>query len=107
MKETCLEEMAGIPKVFMMKSLERNKVAIRLGTKLEEIRENSIVISKSGVSEELPVDQIILAIGARPNLALEEIIKGKYSYTKAGDITGVADGIASVKEGYEAALNIK
>ncbi|MCB2294767.1 NAD(P)/FAD-dependent oxidoreductase [Clostridium algoriphilum] len=107
MKETCLEEMAGIPKVFMMKSLEHNKVAIRLGTKLEEIKENSIVISKNGVSEELQVDQIILAIGARPNLALDEIIKGKFSYTKAGDITGVADGIASVKEGYEAALNIK
>jgi len=107
MKDTCLEEMAGIPKVFMMESLEHNKVDIRLGTKLEEIREKSIVISKGGGSEELLVDQIILAIGSRPNLALEEIIKGKYSYTKAGDITGVADGIASVKEGYEAALNIK
>ena len=107
MKETCLEEMAGIPKVFMLKSLEHNKVAIKLGTKLEEIRANSIVISKKSVFEEIPVDQIILAIGARPNLALEEIIKGKYSYTKAGDITGVADGIDSVKEGYEAALNIK
>lgn len=106
MKETCFEEMAGIPKVFMMKSLEQNKVAIRLGTKLEEIKENSVVISKNGIAEDLPADQIILAIGARPNLALEEIIKGKYSYTKAGDITGVADGIASVKEGYEAALSI-
>jgi len=106
MKDTCLEEMAGIPKVFMMESLEHNKVDIRLGTKLEEIREKSIVISKGGDSEELLVDQIILAIGSRPNLALEAIIKGKYSYTKAGDITGVADGIASIKEGYEAALNI-
>ncbi|MBP2033985.1 2,4-dienoyl-CoA reductase-like NADH-dependent reductase (Old Yellow Enzyme family)/thioredoxin reductase [Clostridium algifaecis] len=107
MKETHLEEMAGIPKAFMIKSLEHNKVDIRLGTKLEEIRENSIVISKNGNFEEILVDQIILAIGSRPNLALEEIIKGKYSYTKAGDITGVADGIISAKEGYEAALNIK
>lgn len=106
MRETHLEEMAGIPKAFMMKSLEHNKVDTRLGTKLEEIRENSIVVSKNGVSEEISTDQIILAIGSRPNLTLEEIIKGKYQYTKAGDITGVADGIISTKEGYEAALNI-
>ena len=43
------------------------------------------------------MDQIILAIGVRPDLDLEEIIKGKYSYIKVGYITGVADGIASVK----------
>ena len=106
MKETHLEEMAGIPKVFMMKSLEHNKVDIRLGTKVEEITENSIIVSQGDCKEEINTDQIILAIGSRPQKDLEELINDKFPFTVAGDVTGVADGIESIKEGYEAALAI-
>lgn len=106
MKETHLEEMAGIPKVFMMESLKHNGVKIELGTKLEEIKENSILLNKNGTIKELEIDQLILAIGSTPNLSLEEFIKSKYSYTKIGDAKTVIDGIEAVKSGYEAALNI-
>lgn len=106
MKETHLEEMAGIPKVFMMESLEHNKVKIKLGTKLEEIKENSILLNKNGSIKELEIDQLILAIGSKPNNSLEEWLKDNYKYTKIGDAKAVIDGIEAVKSGYEAALNI-
>lgn len=106
MRETHLEEMAGIPKVLMMESLGHNKVGIHLGTRVDEITEGGLIVSKNGEKREISADQIVLSIGSRPVKDLENIIKDKYSYTIAGDATGVADGIESIKEGYEAALNI-
>ena len=106
MRDTHLQEMPGMPKTFLLESLAHNKVDIRLGTALEEITESSIVILKDAQREEIHVDQIIVAVGSRPDKSLEACVRGKLKYTVAGDATGVADGIESVKEGYEAALNI-
>lgn len=106
MRETHLAEMAGMPKAFLLESLAHNKVDIRLGTALEEITEKSMILRKGALKEEIPVDQIIIAVGSRPDKSLGVCLNGKFKYTIAGDATGVADGIESVKEGYEAAFNI-
>lgn len=112
MKNSHLEEMPGMPKAFMLESLEHNKVQIHLGTKVEEIKSNCLVVSKTNrikgnsYFEEIYADQIVLAIGSKLDNSLEETLKDKYNYTKVGDITGVADGIKAIKEGYEAGLNI-
>ena len=112
MRKTHLEEMPGMPKAFMMESLKHNRVDIHLWARVEEIRENCVVVSKvskidgSEYKEEIYADHIIMAIGSKPDITLEDFIIERYAYTVVGDSTGVADGIESIKEGYEAALKI-
>ncbi len=67
---------------FVDDSMSRIKpfgTEFRLGTKLEAIEENSIVVSsaKGRKTEIIPVDFVVLAMGVRPVNALEKELKEK------------------------------
>ena len=55
---------------------------IRLSSAVKEIKENSVIIEKNGVREELPADTVVLAVGFVENNALFNILQdmGKEVY---------------------------
>ncbi|MDR3225511.1 MAG: dihydrolipoyl dehydrogenase [Clostridiales Family XIII bacterium] len=91
-------EISGI----LQKNLESKGVRFLLGTKVTEVRKNS-VIAESGGAVEIPCDAALLSIGRRPapeDLALEQInvliengavVTGKHMQTNVPGVYAVGD----------------
>jgi len=53
---------------IMQKSFEHSGIKFHLGSKLTEIKDQSVIWEKDGKSQELVTDKVLLAIGRRPNI---------------------------------------
>lgn len=112
MNPTILDLMPDMPKKFMVDSFKHNDVDVFVSSKLEEIKADRVVYSNTNAftgeleTKEVLVDQVVMAIGSRPNTELQEFINANYNYAVIGDANNVADGINAIKTAYEAALNI-
>ena len=93
----------------------RNSVAgsphieVRLKTTVEEIKDRSIIIQKEGMFEELPVENVVLAVGMRNNNDLAEELKAGGQIEElyvVGDCNLPRTVKESIEEGALAARNV-
>ncbi len=84
----------------------RNKVTthpdieVRMETTVEEIKDESIIVQKKGIFEELPVKNVVLAVGMRNNNELAEALKAKGS-VKEVYVIGDCNIPRTMKEAFE------
>jgi 2,4-dienoyl-CoA reductase-like NADH-dependent reductase (Old Yellow Enzyme family)/thioredoxin reductase len=76
-------------------------VKVLTNTKLIEILEKEVVLERDGKGKLLPVDTVILALGAVPERGLVEKLVGRgISLYMLGDCATVGDALDAIREGY-------
>ncbi len=91
------------------KYLKDHGCRMLFGTKLKEIKENSVaVITEGEKEEEIPgFDQVVLAVGMKPREDLkEELEKRGITYKAAGDVVEVRRIMEATEEGARAAWEL-
>ena len=93
---------------FLLKSLEQNKVNITTSAKVIEFKSGSVVYQKDNTIYEIDnIDNVILAIGAKPVNGLAEKLKGKVKeIVIIGDAKQVRKALDAVQEGFYAGLKV-
>jgi 2,4-dienoyl-CoA reductase-like NADH-dependent reductase (Old Yellow Enzyme family)/thioredoxin reductase len=86
----------------------RNKVTthpdieVRTETTLEEIKDDSIVIQKNGIFEEINISNVVIAVGMKNNNSLSEELKSK-NFCKELYVIGDCNIPRTMKEAFEEA----
>lgn len=97
---------ADSPRKYLLKSLEENKVNILTKTAVKEIKDNSVIVD-NGSLQEIEVDNVVLAIGSRPEVTLKNELEEKgFNVVTIGDAAGVRLVMDAISEGFEAAMNL-
>jgi 2,4-dienoyl-CoA reductase-like NADH-dependent reductase (Old Yellow Enzyme family)/thioredoxin reductase len=93
-------------KMLLMDMLKSKGVKIMTNTKIDEIRKDGIAITRNGVSEVIPCDKVVLALGVKTDKTLYEQLKDKENVTFIANEKGLApaDGVQAVRWGYEAGI---
>lgn len=99
-------EMDAAPKEILMASLEKNRVALRPGTKVMEIADHDVIVEHDGSQELLPADLVVMAIGSRPNRQLLDEIPSGIRVQSVGDASTVGKALDGIDAAYQAALAI-
>lgn len=86
---------------LLLNRLNTKQVAMLSGVQHEEITEHGVVIiSKEGKSQVIEAETIVLAVGARPNLALLNELKGRVPEIHlAGDCVEPRDIMGAIADG--------
>jgi NADPH-dependent 2,4-dienoyl-CoA reductase/sulfur reductase-like enzyme len=75
-------------------------IEVRMETTVEEIKEDSILVQKKGVFEELPAKNVVLAVGMRNRNELAETLKAKGSVNEIY-VVGDCHVPRTMKEAFE------
>lgn len=96
------------PKYFLMKALKEAGVNIHTSASAKEVKEHAVKLEKNGETIWLEgIDQIIFAVGVRPNRELSEMLEGIDAKVIAvGDAAGAKNGFANVQEAFMAAYRV-
>ena len=96
LKSVTLIEMLGqlasdevvVPRWDLLADLEKNRVNVRLNTKVKEIKDDGVIVICGDREEFIPADSVILAVGAKPNNVFAEVL------TQAGyDVRTLGDAV--------------
>jgi len=109
MMDEIAKDMGPMRKVVVMDILGKSGIQIMTGTKCLDIKPGAITVDKGGVTEDLPFDSVVLAVGSRP-ADFSEIAalceKRGIPYSVAGDAKRVRKAIDAVAEAADIALSI-
>ncbi|HHV38908.1 MAG TPA: FAD-dependent oxidoreductase [Tepidimicrobium sp.] len=107
MMDSILPEPVFIQNLMMLTQLlDHPNIETKTSTKLMEIRDDSIIVSKDGVEEQLYCDNVVLAMGFAPNNGLYEELKDKIDIVNIGDSVQARRVLNTVKEAHDAILAI-
>lgn len=89
-------------------AVKEANMTVYTGTKVCEIRENSVVLEKKGKQIILEdVDTVVVAAGSRPVNILEAVVQELgLPVTVAGDSKKVRNGLHAIYEGYMAGYEV-
>ena len=91
----------------VLQDLRRYGVRVSTDTKVVEIFENSVIVSRGGKEERMPCDSVVLAVGSRPVRGLKEDLAGIVPEIHTiGDAKGPRKALDAVWEGYELGLTL-
>lgn len=99
-------DMESGAKHFLLESLKNNDVEIHVNAKVLEIKDDSVVLEVANGTKTIPANQVVLAIGSRPNNILLESIKDQYPTDVLGDAIAVGKALDGMTNAYEAAYRI-
>lgn len=107
MMDKILPEPVFIQNLMMLTQLlDHPNIKTRTSSKLMEIKDNSIIVSKDGKEEEIPCDSVVLAMGFAPNNRLYDELKDKIDIVNIGDSIRARKVINATREAYDAVLDI-
>jgi len=106
MQSELATDMEGGARHFMLESLKANDVASRTDSTVVEIRDNSVVIETGGERQEIPADQVIVAVGSKSNTQLLEEIGDRIPTIVLGDAMLVGKALEGINNAYAQALTI-
>ena len=93
--------------VMMLKDmLGKADVSIRLGLKVVGMEQGSVKVVKDGVEESIPYDDLMLALGFKPNLQLENELAGKVEVVTVGDAVKAGKILNAVWQGFSIANSL-
>lgn len=108
MMDKILPEPVFIQNLMMLTQLlDHPNLETKVSTKLMEIRDNSIIVSKDGIEEEIQCDNVILAMGFAPNIQMFEALKDRIDIVNIGDSIKARKVLNATREAYDAVLDIK
>ncbi|MFP3980938.1 MAG: FAD-dependent oxidoreductase [Desulfobacterales bacterium] len=93
----------------MLQDVSRFGIKTMPATRVLEITENGIKVQAEGggPAEEIEADTVVLCVGAKPNNALETLLKEKnIAHTVAGDAEDIGRAFEAVHAGYKAGMEI-
>ena len=67
------DDMSGI----LEKMISESTVDLRLNTRFKSIGDGNILLAKGNTSEEIPCDDVLMAVGMKPENSLENHLDGK------------------------------
>ncbi|MCM1989496.1 FAD-dependent oxidoreductase [Oceanirhabdus seepicola] len=101
MRDTLATDMEAASRNLLLKSLKKNKVKTFLNTTTVNITENSITVKNiDNIEYEIQADQVVIAIGSRPNNELYTQFKNIIPTSIIGDALQVRKAIDATHEGY-------
>jgi 2,4-dienoyl-CoA reductase-like NADH-dependent reductase (Old Yellow Enzyme family)/pyruvate/2-oxoglutarate dehydrogenase complex dihydrolipoamide dehydrogenase (E3) component len=106
MQSELATDMEGGARHFMLESLKANDVASHIDSTVVEIRDNSVVIETGGERQEIPADQVIVAVGSKSNTQLLEEIGDRIPTIVLGDAMLVGKALEGINNAYAQALTI-
>lgn len=107
MQEKILPEPVFIQNLMMLTGLiEGAGMDIHVSTKLVEIKDESVIVEKDGELKEIACDNVVLAMGFRPNNILTENLKDKIDIVNIGDSISARKVLDATREARDAVLEI-
>lgn len=96
------------PKYFLLKELRESRVAIHTSASVEQIQEETVTLLNKGEKRVLDgIDQIIFAVGVRPNTEFRDSMQeAGIPVISIGDTNGVKNGFANVQEAFLKAVEV-
>lgn len=96
------------PKYFLLKNLRDHGVPIHTSARILRVEGDSVVYLKDDAEHVIrEVDQVILAVGVRPNRTLETELEGSgISVIPVGDANTAKNGLSNIQEAMETAMKI-
>jgi 2,4-dienoyl-CoA reductase (NADPH2) len=90
-----------------LKELEMLGVEVIVEATVKAITDSGVVYERAGESQTLAAKSVVLALGSRPNLELEEELKSAgFTYVMIGDVKAPRKILDAVHEGFLAAMEI-
>ncbi len=107
MLHSLAEDAKGITRDLLLERLAASKVSIMLSTKVEEINDGKVIVSKNGKEQWLEAETIVLALGSRSNRDLIQALEGKVpELLSIGDCVEPRKAKEAIHEGFFAGLRI-
>ena len=107
MRDAVLKDLDGCAATSLLPIMEKYGVKQYVNTTVEEIRENSVVVSNASGTFELPAQQVVLGLGYKPNNALYEELKNLYEDVRiVGGAVKTSNAMYAIKEGFMEGMNI-
>jgi 2,4-dienoyl-CoA reductase-like NADH-dependent reductase (Old Yellow Enzyme family)/pyruvate/2-oxoglutarate dehydrogenase complex dihydrolipoamide dehydrogenase (E3) component len=106
MQSELATDMEGGARHFMLESLKTNDVTSHTDSTVVEIRDNSVVIETGSGRQEIPADQVIVAVGSKSNTQLLEEIGDQIPTSVLGDAMLVGKALEGINNAYAQALAI-
>jgi 2,4-dienoyl-CoA reductase-like NADH-dependent reductase (Old Yellow Enzyme family)/thioredoxin reductase len=99
-------DMEGGAQHFVLESLKNNGVEIHVNSKVLEIKDDGVVVESANGTQTIPANQVVLAIGSKPNGTLAEAVQDQYPTDILGDANTVGKALEGMTNAYEAAYRI-
>jgi 2,4-dienoyl-CoA reductase (NADPH2) len=85
----------------MLQDIGRRNIDIMLNTRALAIQENSIRVASGDTELEIPVDTVVLAVGAKPYCPMKDEIESTgISYNIVGDASAIGKAFDAVHQGF-------
>lgn len=108
MQAEVAKDMGFIRKVLTLQHIQTAGIEIITHAKCLEIRDNSILIERDGIYEELnDVHSVVLAVGSKSNDSLVSYLKDSgFNYYVVGDAKGPRKALDAIREASEVVLKL-
>lgn len=107
MADKSLPEPVFIQNLMMLNDLiAKSGMKISVSTKLMEVKDNSIIVQKDGELEEILCDNVVLAMGFRPNDSLFKDLEEEIDITNVGDSVRARKVLDATREAFDTVLEI-
>ena len=91
----------------LLKLVEKYGITVMTGTKVTGVDGNDVTVEKDGVTQTLPFDQVVLALGLMPNNSIAEELKGIVeTVVVAGDARVIKKALEATRDGFVAGLSV-
>jgi 2,4-dienoyl-CoA reductase-like NADH-dependent reductase (Old Yellow Enzyme family)/thioredoxin reductase len=100
-------DMEGTTRALLLERLPASGIAVKLSTKVEQVRDGRVWVESKEGKVCLEADTIVLALGAHPNGEILQALKGKVSpLFPVGDCLEPRRAREAIHEGFAAAMKI-
>lgn len=99
-------DMESGAKHFLLESLKKNAVEIFVNAKVLEIDAEGVLVALEGGTKTIPANQVVLAIGSKPNHTLADAIESQYPFDLLGDANTVRKLLEGMTSAFEAAYRL-
>ncbi|MFA4916387.1 MAG: FAD-dependent oxidoreductase [Syntrophales bacterium] len=93
------EDLGPIPRMFQKQRLAKGGVKILTETKVEEIKEDGVVVKKDGKSFFIPAESIVIAAGSRPNKESAKFLHDQIPTYLIGDCVEARNILNAIHDG--------
>ncbi len=93
-------------RMMINEMLDESNVVLMTDTKLVSVEEDHVIVSHDGKEEKIPCDDVMLALGFKPNFDLEEELAGKVEVVTIGDANKPGKILDAVWAGYSTSVSI-
>ena len=97
----------GDTQAYYDMKFSKNEVAVYTSTRIDRIENSAVVMEKDGETITLPIQSVVLAVGAKPvDKLYDELAAAGFSCVKIGDCMSPRRILDAVNEGFQAGCSL-